>query len=82
MTAIVGHFEYATGELAFHFVEIESLNGELAIDVEGELETVESINGDEWNTEVVRVLRGGTRADSWTKHEIEDILRKRFAFLK
>jgi hypothetical protein len=82
MTAIVGHFEYATGVLAFHFVEVEQLNGEPAVDVEGELQTVDSINNDLWNMEVVRILRGRTRADSWTKSEIENILRKRFAFLK
>jgi hypothetical protein len=81
MTAIVGHYEYATGVLTFHFVEVEQLNGELAIDVEGELQTVDSINNDLWGMEIVRVLQGRTRADSWLKREMENILKKRFAFL-
>jgi hypothetical protein len=81
MTAIVGHYEFATGVLAFHFVEVAQLNGEPAVDVEGELQTIDSINDDPWNMEVVRILRGRTRADRWTKSEIENILKERFAFL-
>jgi hypothetical protein len=80
MTAICGHYDIATGDIRFHFVEIEKLNGEDAILVDDEeLQTIREINGDEWNDEVVR---GETRADIWTRREIENILKKRFSFLK
>jgi hypothetical protein len=83
MTAIVGHFDIFTEDIKFYFVPVEKLNGEDAIIVDDvELETIREINDDPWNEEVVRILRGETRADSWTKREIENILRKRFAFLQ
>jgi hypothetical protein len=83
MTAIVGHHDLCSGEIKFYFVEVEKLNGSDAIIVDdAELQTIDEINGDEWNSEVVRVLRGETRADRWTQREMENILRKRFAFLQ
>jgi hypothetical protein len=83
MTAICGHYDIATGDIRFHFVKVEKLNGEDAILVDDEeLQTISEINGDEWNDEVVRVLRGETRANKWLEIEMENILRERFAFLK
>jgi len=83
MTAICGHYDIATGDIRFHFVEIEKLNGEDAILVDDtELQTIREINDDEWNDEVVRVLRGQTRADKWLENEMTQVLEERFAFLK
>jgi hypothetical protein len=83
MTACVAHHDICSGEIRFYFVPIVKLNGADAIIVDdAELQTIDEINGDEWNSEVVRVLRGETRADSWTQREMENILRKRFAFLQ
>lgn len=83
MTAIVGHHDLYSGEVRFYFVPVEKLNGEDAILVDDEeLQTIREINDDKWNEEVVRVLRGETRANHWLENEMTQILRQRFAFLK
>ena len=82
-TAIVAHQDICSNEIKFYFVPIEKLNGDDAIPVDdADLETISSINRDPWNNEVVRILRGETRADIWTQREMEKILRDRFSFLK
>jgi hypothetical protein len=83
MTACVAHHDICSGEIKFYFVPIEKLNGEDAILVDDEeLQTIREINADPWNDEVVRILRGQTRADKWLENEMTQILQKRFAFLK
>jgi hypothetical protein len=83
MTAIVGHHDICSGETKFYFVSVEKLNGEDAIIVDDvELQTIREINGDPWNSEVVRILRGPTRADKWLENEMTKILKERFSFLQ
>jgi hypothetical protein len=83
MTACVAHHDLCSGEIKFYFVEVEKLNGEDAILVDDEeLQTISEINGDRWNDEVVRVLRGETRSNHWLELEMTNILKERFSFLK
>ena len=83
MTACVAHHDLCSGEIKVYFVEVEKLNGEDAILVDDEeLQTISEINGDRWNDEVVRVLRGETRSNHWLELEMTNILKERFSFLK
>ena len=82
MTAIVGSYDLETAEVSFFFVGVEKLNGEPAIDVEGESTTVSAINADGYNLETVQVLGEDESPDAELEAELAGILKRRFEFLQ
>lgn len=81
MQAVVGSFDIATDEVRFFFVEVEKLDGEPAIDVEGELTKVSAINDDGYGFEIVQVLGEAEAPDKDLADELAGILKRRFEFL-
>lgn len=81
-SAVVAQIDTLTKDVTFFIEKVSEIDGEPAIDVEGELTKVSAINDDDYNFEIVEVLGANETADEDLQNELTGRLKRRFDFLR